>query len=430
MRRNELSSAGWLRLVICLTLVLLSVQEAIVRALFPAFGYFDEGLILVLGAGTFAFALIRRRRVALLVYGAFFLLLGLSLAFGESRLGDAAIQMFIHFKFFILFLALYFLFFRERDRWMLSRVLDCIFVVSLIGIILNLLLGDRFLDFFQVPAQVRGGVVRALGFQLKPNDFAILTGLYALTMLSRESVRQHGIKFFSMAGFFLILVLLNGSRVGLFAVLLATVLFMPKRFRIAAVIFAIPAVLFAVVYFYSYVFFLFDETFKNVSQFGAIEATEYIRGIMIYYGVLLAYQNFPIGTGAGSFGSVMSSDSPVYSRLGLMSMHFFQDMEGVYDSNFATICGEFGVIGLIVFISLWFLVKRASLKGYSSVANGKVYLVAVTIFMLIVFLTNPLFMYQFNGMLFAMALIIGPIARMPKTQHHLANVRVNRGEAS
>ena len=157
---------------------------------------------------------------------------------------------------------------------------------------------------------------------------------------------------------------------------------------------------------WDFVNFFISETQKNISEFQNISVSKYIRGIMIYNGFLLFLIYFPIGSGAATFGSVMSEGSIVYYELGIAGLEFFEDFWGVFDSNLAAILGEFGLIGVFVFGFLYFCCFK---RVYSASKNKKValpYLIIIFIFGLVVLITNPFFMYQYNSLIFLLAIFI------------------------
>ena len=70
---------------------------------------------------------------------------------------------------------------------------------------------------------------------------------------------------------------------------------------------------------------MLDNTMRNIAALEDIDESGYIRGIMIVHGFQLFYDNFPVGTGAATFGSVLSAGSHVYDTLGLADMSFFPE---------------------------------------------------------------------------------------------------------
>jgi hypothetical protein len=94
--------------------------------------------------------------------------------------------------------------------------------------------------------------------------------------------------------------------------------------------------------------------------------SNYIRGLMFYMSLLIIYQYFPIGTGAGTFGSIFAKDSQVYKDFGVSERYYFVEEWGIYDSNIASILGEYGFIG----IALYFLLFKATYLHLNYTSEG------------------------------------------------------------
>lgn len=99
--------------------------------------------------------------------------------------------------------------------------------------------------------------------------------------------------------------------------------------------------------------------------------SHYIRGIMLHLSVLIAQDYFPIGTGSATFGTVFSEGSVVYDFYNQGWRTYFTRMVGIFDSNFASVLGEFGVIGLILFA----IIIVVMLKKLKILINKKMYYV-------------------------------------------------------
>lgn len=118
---------------------------------------------------------------------------------------------------------------------------------------------------------------------------------------------------------------------------------------------------------------------------------------MVYYGTLLASM-YPLGVGAGNFGTVMSGNSPAYEVLGVSNTYFFYNMVGIYDSNLAAIIGEYGFLGLILFIALTHKALKHAL--YNDKTKCRVLLISI----FILALTQPIYAYQVNAVNFLLLL--------------------------
>ncbi len=128
----------------------------------------------------------------------------------------------------------------------------------------------------------------------------------------------------------------------------------------------------------------------------------YIRGIIINNSFKLFGDYFPFGSGAATYGSVLSTGSQIYQELGLSSMLFFEEMSGIYDSNWASILGEFGLMGILLFS---FLIR----KTYNSVkvdfVSNKSAVCSILVIFIISGITMPVLMNGYLAMLFAIFLI-------------------------
>lgn len=337
---------------------------------------------------------------------------GVSVMLGENRdLFSISIQVLIHFKFFLIYLVFRYgyLFLKKYDVLdILNYCLKVSLLVSLLGMVMNIILGDRFFMFFDANIILRDGAYRYEGFQLKPNDVAFVFSFVYFFYSYRFSVDKKWTVYALISIVCVGMVLMNGSRTALIGIMLG---WMALAFK-SAVSRLVGMVMISIVgagfLMTDYASFFINETLKNVGEFSNIDNSNYIRAIMIYYGVKLAGIYFPIGSGAASFGSVMSASSPVYSQLGIAGLSFFEDFWGVYDSNFATIFGEFGLVGLLYFYFFMPIVIYRDIRSISPAWN---YDKSRFLFLLFVFgaflsVTNPFFMYHFSATVFCLSMFL------------------------
>jgi len=115
----------------------------------------------------------------------------------------------------------------------------------------------------------------------------------------------------------------------------------------------------------------------------------YIRGIIINMAIQITYLHFPIGTGAATFGTVLSDGSPVYEYFGVAKRYFFVEKKGIYDSSVASIVGEYGFIGICFYSLLLYYLWRF-LKTMSPNARNSLW---GSLFLAFIFysVTNPTF---------------------------------------
>lgn len=156
------------------------------------------------------------------------------------------------------------------------------------------------------------------------------------------------------------MITITTSRTGLLIALLAIFLAATKRkeFLSKQAIYAASFTLLVLLFVFSDSFFV-TETIRNFRQFENIETSKYIRFIMLYHSFILSIDFFPFGTGAGTYGTVLSNGSWVYSYLGLSHLEFFRDFWGIYDSNIAGLIGEYGLIfSFFIFVCLYKLLRN------------------------------------------------------------------------
>jgi hypothetical protein len=136
--------------------------------------------------------------------------------------------------------------------------------------------------------------------------------------------------------------------------------------------------------------------------------SQYIRGIMIYFSVVLATKYFPFGTGAASYGTLLSDNSPVYREIGLSTTYHFQTKWGIYDSNFASILGEFGVLGMVLFAYILYKMFRLVVKNGATRSFAVVFAALISFYSLV----TPTFMSSYSAMLLALLMV----AAVPRQQ--------------
>ena len=398
--------------MVLLFLLVIFFQEPFIR-LFPgsAVKYLDEVFVMAVLVFLVARALVTGKTTPLFLLScaalAYFVVVSM-LGF-QSSMERVVVQSIIHWKFFVFLMALDLVQVTDPSGKSIRKLFMAVMALSIAGFLLNLLLQEHFLDFFNVPPAYRAGILRIEGFQLKPNDLGIHLGIiFIYYFVFRFSSNLANIVFFT-ASFFL-LILITGSRAALAAIPITLLVYFvyTRQWKVLGAMFLV--VLLGLAVFSGFVQDMFQRTIKNISELSDIENSLYIRGIMIYYGFVLLLRHFPIGTGAATFGSVESGGSPVYDDLGLADMRFFEQMEGVYDSNLATISGEFGAMGLLLFgVALAYVYYRSAARAGGD-SRKVLYFRIVLIFMLLVAVVNPLFMYSYNALLFALAFKVGEVA--------------------
>lgn len=309
--------------------------------------------------------------------------------FGEFRFFQSVLQSFINFKFFLYFSSFYAVWLSGRGIDFRNIFIICFFV-GILGYALNVLHPDFFI-FSDAAWHVDRG--RIAGFQFKPNDLALFLSFACLFVLFS---RAHAMVRF--VGFFVIVVLIyfTSSRTALVLAMMGFFLYLIRSGHFLILLSGALVFFFSGLFFYDNLSgsFFVSETLSNLGEFSRIDNSQYIRAIMVYLSFVLAFDYFPIGVGAGGFGSVMSAGSPVYDLLGVADNVFFVSMTGIYDSGFASVLGEYGFVGLILYLYLLWKVVSVSMarRGIDTLS---MFFMAV-----LLFLVQPFFSYQVNSVNF------------------------------
>lgn len=377
-----------------LAVTLLSAVFVTHTALITALGapaFVDE--IVILAALAFiSFRAIRDEQARSFVFAfAIGMFIFTALSFESLRhrgITTVLIQNLVHLKYIIIF-GFFWLALGDRSpkfvKWLLW--------LSIGFLVLNLLTGDVFNQLLKVTPNIRGDGVRPIGFQGDTAGLGLTFAFIGLYYLVRDSDNYNVSQLFTLS-LFVFLILLATTRTGLVMVPIVAVWWM----RSSAKLFVLMLLLLPIAFFAlkdsSYIQELIEITVLNVQW--TMESPEdigYIRGIMIYYSVVLAWSRFPFGTGAGSYGTLMSDNSPVYAEIGLENSVFFLTKSGIYDSNLASLLGEFGVLGILLFAALAYWVftipERSKVKPrklssgfkFSFFALVGAYSIAVPLFM-------------------------------------------------
>ena len=339
-----------LRLLTYLFIVTIVFEALLERVYIPFVSHIDEVVLLIQLLIIFV-AISHTNKISKLAVCVFLSILYfvlISLISGESsNYFNVLVQSVLSLKFFIFYIGMDLLIRKES----VNNLFGFLVIVSFIGAMLSLALPS----IFSVSEKERfiSGLTRIGGFQFSPNNLAYILLIYTLLLMhgylhTRETMMRRVI----IAGSS-ILILLTGSRVALL-VLLSSVGFkiqnaISSRLGKILLVMLLIAVasLFIIIFANS---FLVESLTRNYEYLS--EDSGYIRGMMLYSGLELAVSHFPFGTGAATFGTPLSFGSPVYAHVGLADTAFVQEMRGVYDSNFASVLGEYGVAGILIYVYL------------------------------------------------------------------------------
>jgi len=381
---------------------LLFFQIALTK-LTPLPSYADEMIL----AGIFLFSLVRSfsdvvvRKLMIIYCSAFLFYFIISIvAIPYRGLAQVIFQIFIHLKFILLVV---FIWSTLSTKYALRVSYVCL-VITIVFLLMNLLLGNYFNELFDLVVQKRGGGVRPIGIQSDTaslgTTFALLACLY-ITSIKKLTAKVKVV----LLMFFSILVLLTTVRTALLFIPLVVLWWLKDSLKSFFIALAFILAILIPLKSSDYMDELIDITTQNIEW--TVEnpvESGYIRGIMIYFSFELANDRFPIGTGAATYGTVMSGDSHIYAEIGLQNSRFFVDKEGIYDSNFASILGEFGYLGLLVYFLVVYLVMMTPFRvgKYQNEAEFRF------VFFLLISgysIATPIFMNTYPAFMLALVLV-------------------------
>jgi len=286
--------------------------------------------------------------ILFLVYSIF-----ISLLFGLNRdIFDIIAQSIITIKFFIFLITFVVLF--KNHILEIKKFLFWVLAFVAFGLILHLLLGKIFNSIYGVSTYARPHL-RYTGFFRHPNHLAYVGVIFIALTLDSIKKRDLNINWTGwlkiMAGTGIII--LSDSRTALLAIpILFSVFYWDYVYKNVTVFFSFIFIGMLSAFFVLLFTDLSDSIIENIEMSYSLD-THYIRGLMLYMSFMLIVQYFPIGSGAGTFGSIFAHDSQVYIDFGVSKRYYFIEEWGIYDSNFASILGEYGFIGIILFFILF-----------------------------------------------------------------------------
>lgn len=375
--------------VFILFLSFFSIFKALFNSIFNTtlFEYFDE-VILAISIMALLPEMIFRNRIKLVyfiiaIYIIYSILISLIFGFNTDFIA-ISFQTLMSIKFFVVLL-LFLKFFKNNNRT-LNRFFIAVIAFTIFGLILHLSLGLKFNDWMNIPDFWRPRK-RYVSFFTHPNHLAYIMLLYAGYILNKRFTLNQNLSKLDVLKILVsvFIIILSDSRTAILAIGILFIAFYFNFLKSNIKIVFSFLIVGAAVTIYTMLFTnLFDSIIQNFNQ--SIDLTSnYIRGNMIYLSVLIILDYFPIGTGAASFGSVLSNDK-VYEIYGQADRYYFKNEIGIYDSNIASILGEYGIIGIIIF-SMIFYYSVAYLASSTKKRTLLVPLIFVFIFYMI---TNPM----------------------------------------
>lgn len=338
----------------------------------PIFDFAEELLLFFCFIVIFLKLFNKRKLATIHIAFVFFLVysIGISLLFGLNRSTvDIVVQSVITIKFFIFLVTFVLLFKNHIDE--IKKFFYIVLGFITIGILLHVLLGTTFNAIYGVSTYARPNM-RYTGFFRHPNHLAYVGVIYIALTLDQIKKRNISINLVGwlkiLAG--IIVIILSDSRTALLAIgILFFAYYWDYVYKNAAIFFSFIFIgmlsTFLVLLFTD----LSQSIVDNIVMSYSLDS-HYIRGLMLYMSFLLIVQYFPIGSGAGTFGSIFAHDSQVYVDFGVSKRFYFVEEWGIYDSNVASIIGEYGFIGIILFIVLFTSAYKNLIFNFSGVKKS------------------------------------------------------------
>jgi len=357
-------------IVIALLVLVIYLEVFISRAANIPVRMLLDALVVVLAGGIMAQAFFRQRlrilHVLLLFNIAVFTVLSLFGALDPS-FSTSLLSAIIFSKFLIVFFLV-----GKFDMADLKLTMHILAVLHILGGLGNVVAPELFTALLpQVSYQI--DTSRLMGLSLNANRSAAISTVLFLYFLYVDRNRL-------LVAIFLAFIVLSGSRsLTVIAGLLAVYMFLKSRASLSMrLVTSTLAGLLALVVVATMI--SFDETLIVIQNTLGGDL-RYIRAAMLGGGYFLANEFFPLGVGGGQFGSSLSAGSEAYRMVGISHWASVIDMWGVYDSGLGAILGEYGWLGLAIYI----LVVYVAMKNAD---QRKVPLMAALFLLVIILMMN------------------------------------------
>ncbi|RHW74905.1 O-antigen ligase family protein [Colwellia sp. RSH04] len=311
------------------------------------------------------------------------------------------LQIFIHLKYMLFFIFCWGTLGPKNSLTFIKVILT----ISVVFLLINLLTGGLFNTLFDTKVNLRAGSARPIGIQADTGSLGTTFALIGCLLVSGLKSSSNNIKITILLAM-TVLILIASTRTAL--VLLPLVVLWWLRDSIKS--FFIASILLACSVFFiqssKYMDEMINITIENIEW--TLEdpvASSYIRGIMIYFAFDLAADRFPFGTGAGTYGTVMSDNSAVYAEIGLQDSRYFIEKDGIYDSNFASLLGEFGFIGLFLYLFIFYRVINAPFQNSQQWESEGEFRFVLFSLVLAYGVTTPIFMNTYPAFILSLVMV-------------------------
>ena len=357
------------------------------------------------------------KNILYLYFLLFFLFVVMSFAVFSSRgLLPILLQVFIHLKYMMFFIFCWSFLGPTNSLKLAYFILG----ITIVFLVLNILSGSLFNDLLDTKVNLRSGGARPIGIQADTGSLGITFALIGCLVVSGLKASNRALKVAILLGM-TILILAASTRTGL--ILIPLIVMWWLRDSIKSFVIAIVLLISSAIFIQTsdYMDELIEITVDNIEwTIDDPVASSYIRGIMIYFAFDLAIDRFPLGTGAATYGTVMSDNSAVYAEIGLQNSRYFVEKDGIYDSNFASILGEFGFIGLALFFTAFNKVLKLPMRKSELYSSKKEFRFVLLMLVIAYGITTPIFMNTYPA--FILALVsVASYYHEPKTIKNLTS---------
>lgn len=319
------------------------------------------------------------------------------------------IQSFLHVQLFLVLISLFII--SKKFPGFIRKVFIGSILVSIVGAVLQLTTPNLFIDIFTPSEQMirvtDRGDFRLWGFQRNPNRIGILFSFLAILLIMKKEIVKNYNSYIVLLTLSIVIVVLSGSRSAILFLAFALIF---SEIKIKKKVF-FASILTIVLFVSGVLDYVSRKTASNIETVNEISVDEsnYIRWLMIYYGTEIALNNFPVGTGAATFGTAFSYNADVYNEIGIAEVPSVREQTGgVHDSNFGSIMGEFGFIGFLIFygFTAFLIYKILNNSVWATFKNTNHFLYCMCLIVFSASFVNPTYLNSYFSVLFSL-LILG-----------------------
>lgn len=422
-----------LKLVTCVLLFLPTISVFFGISTTGIIGQLDELLYAFLTAVFILFCFFKPPQTKFLLVVALIVTYQLAMVLMSGKLINGTIQIFLNSKLFIAFLAFAVLSLEDKYRFIIFfvRLLIVVVLSSAAVSVFQVLMPDIYYSFYQTIRHERGllGVTLSAFFYSRAAfaQFLVFAIIFSL-FISRYKSFVMGIsdrrvcEFVTSKSWFILLFVLlfftSSRKEIVFAFAFLPVYFLVSKgvSKLKLIVAAFGVVGFAIVF-----LALFAESTVNELGEG------YARFQILLFSVEIFSDFFPLGTGPGTFGSLMSMGNPwVYEAYGVPDYivygygHGGTERGPIFDLFLITLAVEMGV-GIILYIWFFKMILSSDTCSKSACFKAKSYVTATISFLVFSSIFTPAFNTQlgfFSMMLCAVIIKTRTISSYSLTPSH------------